>query len=300
MSPTQRISVTATRLLDKEYGPGIYNRLPYDLYVQIPGDNFSRLKEMARSAKHYKWRLDNPRKSAPISLGKAAHTAVLEPHRFAAEYALWDERTEDDKVRPRRGKVWEEFVVANPGKQIVRADEHGLAMSMRDEVRSNPAAMKYLRKGTPETSMVWDDAETGRRCKGRTDWLVNVDGIDCLVGLKTARDCRNIWFGNAAARLGYHLQWAFYRDGYEALSGNIPRVVEIVIESAPPHDLVVYIIPDEIVELGRDEYRRHLVTLGECETADEWPGVATEEQILSYPSYMYQAEEDLTDIGLEA
>jgi hypothetical protein len=170
---------------------------------------------------------------------------------------------------------------------------------MRDAIRGHGASMRYLRRGDPEVVMRWRAEESGHICKGRLDWLASVDGCDVLVGLKTARDCRPIGFGNAAARLGYHLQWAFYRDGYEAITGRVARVVEIVVESAPPHDVVAYLIPAEVIEAGRDEYRRLLTLLSDCQRANAWPGAAEDEQVLSLPSWVYHAEDDLTELGLE-
>lgn len=282
--------------------PGFYKRMPFDTYLSEAGTNVSRLKDVGRSPKLYQFRADHPRKTTePMRLGTAAHTAILEPHRFLAEYALWDERTEKDpeKVSPRRGAKWEACLAANPGKKIVRADEYGVAMAMRDAVRGHKAAMRYLRAGDPEVGMWWRDEEFERLCKARVDWLTTDNGFPVLVGLKTARDGRPIQFGNAAARLGYHLQWGFYADGYKAITGKEARVVEIVVESAPPHDVAVYVIPSDVREQGRAEYRALLETLQRCEAADAWPGMAEEEQMLSLPAWVYQGDEDLEGLGLD-
>lgn len=281
-----------------ELPPGLHRRIPFDRYREALGMNISALKEMARSPLHYRHRLDTPRASSALTLGAVAHTAVLEPHRFLAEYALWDERDDDDKVRARRGKAWEAFKASCGSKRIVKAEEYAAAMAMRDAVRDSIGG-RYLRKGDPEVSMVWNDGESKRLCKGRIDWLTHVDGIDCLVGLKTARDARPLPFGNQAAKLGYHLQWAFYRDGYTAATGRPVRLVEIVVESAPPHDVVVFVIPSDVIEQGQEEYRECLTALARCETTGEWPGTATEEQLLSLPSWVYDAQDDIGDLQLE-
>lgn len=280
--------------------PSIAKRVPFEKYAAIPRAHITQLKELARSAKHFRFRMNNPKESKAMALGSAAHTAILEPHRFMAEYALWDERTEEGKLRPRNGKLWDAFVEKHAGRKIVKADEHAAAMAMRDAVRSHPDAGRYIEKGDPEVVMTWVDAETGRACKGRLDWLnANAVTDPVLVGVKTARDCRPIPFGNAAAKLGYHLQWAFYFDGYKAITGLEPRVVEIVVENAPPYDVAVYRIPTEVIEQGRDEYRQLLVTLAACEESGTWPGAVTGEQVLSLPSWIFNAEGDLETLGLE-
>lgn len=285
--------------IPKTAGTAIYTRLPYEKYCALPGLRISALKELVRSPLNYRFRAENPKESKALLLGSAAHTAILEPHRFLAEYALWDERTDDGKVRPRRGKDWDAFAASNGDKRIVRADEHELAMAMRDAVRGNSLAMRYLRYGDSEVSIMWTDEETGRAMKCRTDWLTKVDGQWVVTGLKTARDCRPIGFGNASAKLGYHLAWAYYIDGFAAVLGETPRAVEIVVESSAPHDVVVYRIPDDIVEHGRSEYRKLLDTLAVCEKDNYWPGVADEEQILSLPSWVYEAENDISELELE-
>jgi PDDEXK-like domain of unknown function (DUF3799) len=283
---------------------GLFKRTAFAAYLAAPGTNSSRLRDLARSPLVYKHRETVPREvTAPMRLGTCAHTAVLEPHKFLSEYALWDERTEndEDKVAPRRGKKWDAFVAANPGKTIVRADEYATAMAIRDAVRAKPAAAKYLRAGDPEVAMWWCDSATERLCKGRADWITTVDGVPVIVGLKSARDCRGIPFGNAAYELGYALQWAFYQDGYRAITGQTARVVEIVVESAAPHDVVVYGIPDEVLDVGREQYARLLALLGEHEAANTWPGVADEEQTLSFPTRAYRTsgDDDLSELGLE-
>jgi len=120
----------------RELGPGIYKRLPYGLYEGIPATNSSSLRELLRSPKQYLYRKENRKESEALTLGLAAHTAILEPHRFLAEYALWDERSDNGNVRPRRGKDWDAFQAAQgaQGRRIVRADEYYLAAAMRDAV----------------------------------------------------------------------------------------------------------------------------------------------------------------------
>lgn len=278
---------------------GIFRGVPYEKYVQQKAVNFSSLKEMARSPMHYRHRLEKPKESDALTLGISAHTSILEPAKFMTQYVLWDERTDGGAVRPRRGKDWDAFVAANKGKSIIRIDEFNLALAMRDAVRSNVTAMRYLRKGDAEATFVWLDDETQYLCKGRADWLTEVDGLDVIVGVKTAKDCRPIGFGNAAARFGYHLQWAMYYDAWAKLTGRNAKMVEVVVESAPPHDVAVYVIPSEIIEQGRDEYRKLMLRLRECESKNEWPGATDGEQLLSLPSWVYHAEDDISDLGLE-
>jgi hypothetical protein len=271
---------------------------PFDEYSAIRAVSATRLKELARSPLHYQYRLAVPKESAAMRLGTAAHMATLEPHRFAEEIAVWAQRTESGSMSPRRGKAWESFCSEHAGKLILTEEEFSDAASMSAAVRGEPLAMRYLCEGDAEVSMVWEYGN--RACKGRADWITTIDGETVIVGLKTARDCRPFQFGAAAARLGYPLQWAFYQDGYAAITGQSARMVEIVVESEAPHAVVVYQIPDDVLEYGRDEYKRLISILDECEEAKSWPGPCETEQVLTLPSWIYGSEDDITELGLEA
>jgi hypothetical protein len=278
---------------------GLVHDEPYATYAAVDAINVSSLKEIARSGKHYQYRRAHPKSSGPLTLGTATHTAILEPERFAREYVVWDAKTDSGRSAPRNGKRWDAFRATYAGKSILLPDEYERAMAMRDAVARHPAAMRYLAAGRPEVSMYWHDAEHERPCRGRLDWLASDEG-PVLVGLKSARDCRGVGFGNAAARLGYHLQWAFYGDGFELAAGVAPRkIVEIVVESFAPFDVAVFVIPVEVLSAGRDEYRRLLGVLADYERSGNWSGVADVEQTLSLPEWIYKSDSDLSDIGLD-
>jgi hypothetical protein len=287
---------------------GFVSRLPAETYHALPGVSISRLKELQRSALHYRYRLENPKETNAMRLGTAAHCAVLEPERFHREFAAWARRAENGNLCPRKGQYWEAFVAANPGRTIITEDELEFAQTISRAVRADPLAMRYLEAGEPEVSMQWElevhSEHSGSRtfaCRARADWLTRIDGTHYVIGLKSARDARPFIFGSAAAKLGYALQWAFYQDGYRALTGITPKMREIVVESAAPHDVVVYTIPDDVLEQGRADYESLLRKLMQCESANEWFGVAEGmEQILTLPTWAYDATDDVSDLGLES
>lgn len=277
----------------------IHSRMPAEEYRSIDALNISRLKEMRRSPQHYQHALTHPKVSEPLVLGTAGHVAVLEPERYVKQFAVWDRRTEGGAMAPRRGQHWDAFQQSALGKTVVTDDQNALATAIAASVRNDEIARAYLESGEPEVVMQWE--RSGRPCKGRVDWMTHLDGEPILVGLKTARDCRPFIFGSQAAKLGYHLQWAWYLNGYAAIKEGLkPRLVEIVVESAPPHAVIVYRIPDDVLLQGEEEFMALLATLERCERDDNWPGPATEEQVLTLPSWAYQADDDISDLGLVA
>lgn len=285
-----------------EFPPELRLHVPAARYHANPGLNISRLKRLAVSPLHFQHVPPADDQTVPMRLGTAAHCAVLEPQRFERDYVMWNRVSDAGNVCPRKGQYWDAFRREHPDNEIVTPDEYNHALAMQRAVRSDKWAMKYLASGEAEVSMRW--TMHGRLCRGRADWLGLVDGQPHLVGLKTAEDCRLHKFSNAAARYGYHMQWAWYHDGYEYIRGVRPVMKEIVVESKAPYAVVVYDIPDEVIEIGREEYTRLLELLADCERANDWPGPAMGGEVMfSLPSWAYQQEtlvsDDITSIGLE-
>lgn len=275
----------------------IISRVPAEDYFGMPGASITRLKELRRSPQHYKFRLETPKESAPLTLGRAAHCSVLEPERFATDFAVWSRRTASGNLAPRNGQWWDAFKEEHAAKSIITEDECNIALAISAAVRGTPAAAPYLETGEPEVVLKW--LLNGRDCRGRVDWLTRIDDRPVIVGLKTARDCRHFGFGAAAAKLGYHLQWAFYLDGYKIITEVEPRMVEIVVESEPPHAVAVYSIPEDILDQGRMEYDELLEVLARCEATGEWPGPLPLEEVLTLPTWAYPQQDDITELGLE-
>ncbi len=270
--------------------PGLYQRGELQ-YHRIAGHNFSSLKWVDRSLKHYRYRLTNPPETKLwMHRGTAAHTAALEPDRFLSDYAMFTGKT-------RRGKAWDAFVAENPGKQILKRDEYLLAMAVRDAVRADELAGAYLRDGFPEVTIVWLDKETGLLCRCRADWLAKGD---YLVDLKGSGDIRPRWFGRTGGRLMYHAQAAFYHDGYEAVTGRAPSCRLLAVEPTGPHDVVVYRVLDEHLDAGRQRYREWLVAVAEAERTNRWPGISRGfEQDFQLPPWEVEDENELESLGLE-
>src|SRR5208337_3579998 len=225
----------------------IESRVPRDIYLGLPGINITRLKELRRSPQHYRYALDHPKESDAMTLGIATHVAVLEPERFEKQFAVWTKRTDGGAMSPRRGKDWDEFSLLNASRTILTQDEARISKEIAKAVRSDATAMKYLELGEPEVTLEWTLGE--RHCKGRIDWFT---GGPIIVGLNTTRDCRPYQFGSQAAKLDYAIQWAWYADGFEANSGKTPRMVEVVVESAPPYAVATYLIEDDLLVQGRE------------------------------------------------
>ncbi len=270
-------------------------------YDTLEGESISTLKEMLKSPKHYYHRKRFQKYgTSSMSMGTTSHIAVLEPERFLQEYAIW--RTEDSEgnKRQRRGKTWEMFQDQNAGKTIVKEDEYLSAISLRDSVRRDEVAMRYLAMGEPEVALSWTDEDTGILCRGRMDWITKVNGEYAIVDLKTTRDASPVLFGRDCARFSYHLQLAYYADAVEQATGEFPRCVVVAVESHAPYDVVTYVVEDDVLDIGRSEYKLLLEKLKVCREKNEWPGQGEMiERSLQLPAWCIPDEENDDMSGLD-
>lgn len=253
-------------------------------YDRIERLNVSRLKKARVSPLHF--HVNAGYESKPLALGTLGHLLTLEPEKADGTCAVWD-----GKVK--RGKAWDAFEAENAGRLIITATEFDAAMGMAEAVRNHPLAAGYLRSGMAEATLLWESGS--RACKGRVDWLDQ----DLIVGLKTGAEIGPREFGRAVVRYGYDLQWAFYADGYEAITGRRPEMVEIAVESKAPFDVIVYRVPDSVLARGRAEYWRLLDLVSQCEASGEWPGQCSTEVDVELPAWVAGADEPALTLGGE-
>jgi hypothetical protein len=138
-----------------------------------------------------------------------------------------------------------------------------------------------------ERVITWTDRETGVACKGRIDAI----SPDAVVDLKGTRDLGR--FTIDAARLEYHGQSAFYRDGaYEAdiVKPGVASYI-VAVETAPPYDVGVFLLPSEVIEEGRSLYRSYLELWQQCSRTDTWPGLYPVPTELELPAWAWSGED---------
>jgi hypothetical protein len=222
-----------------------------------------------------------------MRLGRAIHTAVLEPDLFPVHWTLYDGR--------RAGNAWAEFAEVNSGKGILTVDEYETVLNIRDAVHRHKVARRLLRYGKSEVTLRWVDPVTRIRCKARLDHLRG----DALTDLKSTKDIDNRTFGRLAANMGYAGQFGFYRLGLLATGHDIAPVRTIAVESAAPHDVAVFTVDEDVLEVGVMEVRRLLHMVKECRRRRRWPGRYPDEESLEYPEWALPAGSDYTNVAIE-
>ena len=249
-------------------------------YTGIKAVNWSSLKLLATSPLLYRWRQDHPEPDKPAwVIGRAVHTAVLEPDQLWERYVIWEGGR-------RYGKKWDAFLAEAElaEREVLREQDMHEVHAMADAVHDHEEASRVLTGGRAEETVTWTDERTRLECKGRLDFIAPTR----LVDLKTTRDVDPRGFGRAAARYGYHGQLAYYHDGGIA-AGVLPPDAEppliVAAENQPPWDVAVYRVEREALEAGRAWYRSLLGQLLASMEADWWPGVAPGVTALELPGW---------------
>lgn len=274
--------------------PGLYKGWTYDQYAALAAVRSSDLKGFARSAAHARYAMLHPTDSAAMVLGQAVHVALLEPSIFEASYAVaphCDRRTKVGK------ETWDAFAEANADKIVLKPDEMDLCRSLADSAMQHPIAGKLLTApGLNECSLVWHDDATMTACKARLDRLCTYDGFSTIVDVKSTRDASPRGFAADAARLGYHVQAAWYLRGADALSPVPRRFVFVAIEKEPPYAVACYELDEVFLAAGRAECDRALAAYANATATGVWPGYPMKLSTLYAPSWLKSPEvEEITE-----
>jgi len=264
-------------------------------YREWPAVNWSTLKAMRDSPMHYKWAVEHQYTGADtpaFALGRAAHALTFEPELFDRRFAV--------HKGARKGKKWAEFkaIEKAKGRAILRPSETSAAHAIAAAARAYPPVQPYLgADGVYEVPLLWTDPVSGVICKGQLDWIS--PSQRAVIDLKTCRTADRGRFGSMAASYGYHTQLAHYAAGVEVAYGWRPETVALLaVESAPPHDVALYVL-DDALEIGRAERAELLARVAEHMESDTWPGRYSEPQILDLPSWA-QPDSDVDFDVLEA
>lgn len=251
-------------------------------YHADPAVSASHLHMAARSPYHYWARYvtkipELPKPTAAMAKGSLVHCAVLEPAELLKRYGIAPDR------RTKAGKETAAAMQAN-GIEPVSESDLQQTQRMASAVHRHPMAAQLLQQGQPETSIWWDDPETGLRCKCRPDWL---DGSTC-VDLKTTNDASPRAFAKSVANFRYHVQQAHYQA-----AEPIERFIFIAVEKEPPFAVGVYELDADALAEGQRLRIRDLQRIANCRAAESWPGYGDELQTLSLPGWAF-SDSDIT------
>lgn len=289
---------------------GLYQDLDIGAYHGGPGISKSGLDDIERSPLHYyASHLDPDRPQEEERKGRGLdgslfHCALFEPDEFTKRYVVIPA---DAPGRPTEAMLnaakpsenslarirwWADFEAANNGRTVISTDQGAMAWRMADNARKLPEIRTALSRGKSEVSAYWTDERTGELCRCRPDFVADVGGGQViLIDGKSYSDASPADFARQIARQRYHVQDAYYTDGYQhAANVEVIGFVFVAVELKWPHAACPIALDDPDRELGRKVYRRNLDTYAECRQSGVWPGYPQTVQVVSLPNWAHNKE----------
>lgn len=210
-------------------------------------------------------------------VGELFHTLVLEPHLFESKFYVFpkvDRRTT-------AGKQQYAIAKAAAGERIlINKEEYEMAQKMRDSLYADET-IRLLMSGHPqiEKSIYWTDEETGILCKVRPDvWNAPLIG-----DLKSTKDASMRAIQNSAYAYGYYLQAAMIKEALKSIDTSFSRFIMATVEKTAPYCAAFYIMTEEAIAFGEQQFRNLLRMYARCLEASQWPSYGM--HLLDVPSY---------------
>lgn len=252
-------------------------------YHAHPAISKSGLDKIAKSPAHYKAAREAEHEgSDALVFGSAFHDYILLPDTFQTAYTVLPP---DFNGRTNEGKAMLESI-RQSGQTVLKAEWLTAIEGMAAAIAAHPKASALLQGGRAEQSIFWTDEDSGIDCRCRPDYL-HPGGI--IVDLKSTTDASPEEFARSVAKYRYHVQDAFYSEGYYQATGQWPRgFVFIAVEKTAPYAVACYSLDDDAKAYGHELFRRDLETLLEAEKSQEWTAYSQEIETLSLPAWAYR------------
>jgi len=204
-----------------------------------------------------------------LMFGRAVHAYLLDRPQWEREFFVIPEKL---NMRTNAGKeAMANFEAQNVGRQIVHPEDFQLIKDMFDAAMSNPAVFSMLVGGTAESTVIWQDEETGIWCKTKPD-MIPAGESGVVLDYKTTRNAAEHPFQTSIVSYGYDRQAAMCLHGLKQATGKEYDLFGFVAqEPEVPYRTELYVLDDQFVRRGFGEYKRLLRIESHCREQNYWP-----------------------------
>ena len=211
-------------------------------------------------------------------LGAALHVLTLEPDHFWDDYYLLP-ATINRKTKAGKTAYLQELEQAGE-RILLKEKEYRSIVKWKESLEQTDIVKRLLANARYEQSIYWRDEDSGILCKCRPDiWHPNM-----ISDLKTTADASLVSFQRDIYKYGYHIQAAMQQDGILAVTGKlIKEFVFIAVEKEEPYAAATYLLRQDAIDRGREEYKSALLKFKNCLQNNDWPGYEIQE--VSLPAY---------------
>ncbi len=214
-----------------------------------------------------------------FDIGTAAHLGLLEPD-------TWNERVEiieADDYKTKAAQIARESARL-AGKVPLLPKHRDAILAMGEAARRTPMVRDALAGAECETTLVWQDRETGVWRKARPDIMPTSRAI--LFDYKTTANSGPRRFERHAWDMGYYQQAAWYLDGVEAVYGERPKDFWFIAqEKKAPYLVSIMPVDPRAIEAGAMMNRSAIDLFAECLATGRWPGRTPTPVKIGLPKY---------------
>jgi hypothetical protein len=202
--------------------------------------------------------------TSSMKVGQALHSLMFEYDK-ECQYAM-----RFRAKQPSRLALWFEPCFFGEAKIELTEKEVCLVAAMWTALFAEPDAWNLLfqQPGRNENVFFTPDHPERTKLKCKPDrvlengLVVDLKTVDGPVDPSSWSRCLSKW--------GYHRQAAFYLDVLALTGQNADMFVFVAVSKDPPHEIGIYVLPQEDIEDGRRENEETLRDLAECRRSGVW------------------------------
>lgn len=281
----------------------LLENVDFDVYCKADGINSHGLMDVLRSPAHYyehRYNRVHEKDTDSLLYGRLFHLAILEPVLFRERCmiepvftgkTLKGEWSEQSKEAKEKKKAWHADLPQ--GTIVVPSKWVDPLTRMANKILAHPRARKLLEEGVRETTMFWNDTDTGELCKMRPDF---VTAKGDMIDLKTAKDARDHKFRKQIENYRYDLQAAHYLAGARATGVcRSDSFTFLVIEKDPPYEIAIYPAGASVLGVGDQWRTKAMKTFVECTKSGRWPGYNPNARVIEHSHWAEIPDDDEDD-----
>ena len=297
----------------KVYTPQDLSNEEYQEHEAVSGSGLATIYR--QSPAHYKFQ--EKEETAALAFGIAAHSMILEPEAFDAEFVrgIDVEQYPDALVTQKDMQAWlkdrgqkvsgskpdligrildiepdthvldvlnTSHADENEGKTILKPEDFDAVQSMRNSIMQDDSMLEMLKGGFAEYSLIGEMYNVD--VKTRPDLITSAGGI---IQYKTTQDCHPAEFGRKIDNYGYLLKAALEWECFTRCYGSEPKYhIWLAQEKKAPFVWKPYHMTADALSIGRTQLDTALQIYEKCLEEDKWPAYGSEIEPIQIPDWL--------------